>query len=79
MAPCSFPGVPPVYAYIPTFDGPRPLTTDERPIVDAFVASYLARTGRMPDGHKKVYGFGRVLFTVVPLYDEDEPREAWQG
>ena len=61
----------PVYAYIPTIDGPRALTAEERTICDAFVVSYLVRTGRMPDGHKKIYGFGRVLFTQEPQLFED--------
>jgi hypothetical protein len=69
--------MPPVYAYIATIDGYRALTDDERVHVDAFVAWYLTRTSRLPDGSKKVYGFGRVFFTEVPLLGEDE-KEAWQ-
>lgn len=68
-----------MYAYIPTFEGLRRLTPDERTIVDAFVAAYLARTGALPDGVKKVYGFGRVMFSPRPLCgDEDLEKDVWQ-
>lgn len=68
-----------MYAYIPTFGGLRRLTPDERTIVDAFVAAYLARTGALPEGIKKVYGFGRVMFSGRPIRgDEDLEKDVWQ-